>query len=168
MYIHYRVPSTNETTWFHLISFQKYQKLQKHGELLLSLAANCRKLQTESEKVVLWGDFVEPIDNDAESETIELETINLKNHVDITEADLQKNMDLMKNFWRRQAIAEAQIVILEKTKTELLKENQNYIETIKHLSKVANVDDLKKALQVESVLEEKPFYYETHKNNKFK
>ena len=133
------------------------------------MAANCRKLQTESEKVVLWGDFVEPSDNDAESETLQLETINLENHVDITEAHLQKNMDLMKNFWRRQAIAEAQIVILEKTKTELLKENQNYIETIKHLSKVANVDDLKKALQVESVLEEKPFYYETHKNNnKFK
>lgn len=36
---------------FNLIT--KYKKIKKRGELLLSLAANCRKFQTESEKIIV-------------------------------------------------------------------------------------------------------------------
>lgn len=111
---------------------------------------------------MLWGDFAEPLNNNgANSEPLKLESTNLKNHLDLTEDDSQRNTQLMKDFWRRQAIAEAQIVILEKMKKELLEENQNYIKTIKRLSKVANVDDLKQALQVQSVTEDKPFHFAT-------
>ncbi|XP_065360792.1 centrosomal protein of 128 kDa [Calliphora vicina] len=133
---------------------KKYEKLQKYGELLLSLAANCRKFQTESEKVVAWGDFQEArIESEIDKEPFELEIINLKDHVDITEAELQTNIELMKHFWRRQALAEAQIVLLEEKKHKLLKENQSYIDTIKRLSKADNVDDLKETLKVQSALD---------------
>ncbi|XP_023309006.2 dynein regulatory complex subunit 2 [Lucilia cuprina] len=137
---------------------KKFQKLHKHGELLLSLATNCRKFQTESEKVVAWGDFQEPLnDNEHDKEPFELEILNLKDHVDMTEAELENNIELMKNFWRRQALAEAQIVLLEEHKQQLLKENQSYIETIKRLSKADNVEDLKETLKVQSVLNNESF-----------
>lgn len=68
----------------------------------------------------------------------------------MNETDLQNTIQLMKNFWRRQALAEAQIVLLEETKVKLQKENQTYIETIKRLSKTDNVEELKTLLRVES------------------
>ncbi|XP_058976700.1 dynein regulatory complex subunit 2 [Musca domestica] len=133
-----------------------YQKLQKYGDLLLSLAANCRKLQTESEKVVPWGDFREMESADIPQEDFVLQTIDLQSHVDLNEDELKRQIELMQNFWQRQSIAEAQAIILEKRKQELLQENQIYIEKIKSLSKTDNVEDLRKALHVQCVLEEEP------------
>uniref|UniRef100_A0A1I8MJZ3 Dynein regulatory complex subunit 2 n=1 Tax=Musca domestica TaxID=7370 RepID=A0A1I8MJZ3_MUSDO len=133
-----------------------YQKLQKYGDLLLSLAANCRKLQTESEKVVPWGDFREMESADIPQEDFVLQTIDLQSHVDLNEDELKRQIELMQNFWQRQSIAEAQAIILEKRKQELLQENQIYIDKIKSLSKTDNVEDLRKALHVQCVLEEEP------------
>lgn len=61
---------------------QDYQKLLKYGELLLSHAANCRKLQTESEKVAAPTDDDETCDDD---ETFQLEALDLKAHIDMSE-----------------------------------------------------------------------------------
>ncbi|XP_073837409.1 dynein regulatory complex subunit 2 [Musca autumnalis] len=133
-----------------------YQKLQKYGDLLLSLAANCRKLQTESEKVVPWGDFREMESSNLPQEDFAIEILDLQSHVDVNEAELKQQIELMRNFWQRQAIAEAQAIILEKQKHELIQENQVYIEKIKSLSKSDNVDDLQKALHVQCLLEEGP------------
>ncbi|XP_061395331.1 dynein regulatory complex subunit 2, partial [Musca vetustissima] len=133
---------------------KSYQQLQKYGELLLSLAANCRKLQTESEKVVPWGDFRETESDNFPQEDFTLQTVDLQSHVDINEGDLKQQIELMRNFWQRQAIAEAQAILLEKQKHELLHENAIYIEKIKSLSKTDNVEDLRKTLHVQCVLEE--------------
>lgn len=102
-----------------------------------------------------WGDFQESLaENSLVNESFTLEILNLKDHIDMKEEELQINIKLMKNFWRRQAIAEAQIVLLEERKTQLLKENEKYIETIKSLSKADNVDDLKETLKIQSILNE--------------
>lgn len=93
------------------------------------------------------------------NETFKFEIINLKDHIDISEDELQTNMELMKNFWRRQAFAEAQIVILEEKKANLLKENEKYIATIKRLSKADNVDDLKETLNVQGLLDKETNRY---------
>ncbi|XP_013103974.2 dynein regulatory complex subunit 2 [Stomoxys calcitrans] len=136
-----------------------FNKLEKYGELLLSLVANCRKLQTESEKVVPWGDFSEPInyENSDEKDDFTLKVLDLESHVDQSEKQLKSQMELMKNFWRRQALAEAQIVLLEERKRKLLEEKESYINKIKSLSKADDVNEVRETLQVKGVLDEKPF-----------
>ncbi|KAI9579292.1 dynein regulatory complex subunit 2-like [Glossina fuscipes] len=134
---------------------KKYKKLKKYGELLLSLAANCRKLQTESEKVVPWGDFEKPIDIEDDKIEFKLNVLDLKTHVDLDEEELDAQIELMSTFWRRQAIAEAQIVLLTEKKMKLEQENQKYINKIKRMSKVDDVAELTKTLTVDCVLPER-------------
>uniref|UniRef100_A0A1A9ZE75 Dynein regulatory complex protein 1/2 N-terminal domain-containing protein n=1 Tax=Glossina pallidipes TaxID=7398 RepID=A0A1A9ZE75_GLOPL len=134
---------------------KKYKKLKKYGELLLSLAANCRKLQTESEKVVPWGDFEKPIDVNVDKVEFKLNVLDLKTHVDLDEEELDAQIELMSSFWRRQALAEAQIVLLTDKKTKLELENQKYIDKIKLMSKADNVAELTKTLTVVCVLPER-------------
>lgn len=132
---------------------KKYQKIQKYGELLLSLAANCRKLQTESEKIMPVGNFLDNMEAETE-EQLKLHVLDLKAHVDLTEEELQTEIHLMKNFWRRQALAEAQVVLLEKKKHHLTKENQHYINIIKRMSKTDDANDLTDAVKIQCVLNE--------------
>uniref|UniRef100_A0A1A9Z961 Dynein regulatory complex subunit 2 n=1 Tax=Glossina pallidipes TaxID=7398 RepID=A0A1A9Z961_GLOPL len=127
---------------------KKYKKLKKYGELLLSLAANCRKLQTESEKVVPWGDFEEPIDVKADEIVFKLNVLDLKSHVDLDEEELDAQIQLMTSFWRRQALAEAQIALLNEKKTKLEADNQKHINKIKRMSKVTDVAELTKTLTI--------------------
>uniref|UniRef100_A0A1A9V3H7 Dynein regulatory complex subunit 2 n=1 Tax=Glossina austeni TaxID=7395 RepID=A0A1A9V3H7_GLOAU len=159
---------------------KKYKKLKKYGELLLSLAANCRKLQTESEKVVPWGDFEKPIDVNDDKVEFKLNVLDLKTHVDLDEEvrvsfrrpffrllltyidfllshrkELDAQIELMSSFWRRQAIAEAQIVLLSDKKKKLELENQKYIDKIKLMSKADDVAELTKTLTVDCILPER-------------
>lgn len=59
----------------------------KSGELLLALSITCRKLQTESEKVILGGEVFDETEVDVD-EYFKLQTLNLKDHVDMTEEEL--------------------------------------------------------------------------------
>ncbi|XP_036336212.1 dynein regulatory complex subunit 2-like [Rhagoletis pomonella] len=129
-----------------------YQKLLKYGELLLSLTANCRKLQTESEKVVAPKDEDEPSEEEME---FSLKALSLESHVDMSDAELLRQMQLMKNFWHRTALAEAQNLILAQEKRELLEENQKYIDFIKLMSKRENIEDMLKTFTVTPLLPNK-------------
>ncbi|XP_004523793.1 coiled-coil domain-containing protein 65 [Ceratitis capitata] len=126
-----------------------YQKLLKYGELLLSNAANCRKLQTEAEKVEAPKDEGESA---AEELSFQLEALNLKSHADMSEVELAKQMALMKNFWHRQALASTQNLLLAREKRELLEENQKYKDFIKLMSKRENIDDMLKTFTVTPLL----------------
>uniref|UniRef100_A0A1B0BRR8 Dynein regulatory complex protein 1/2 N-terminal domain-containing protein n=1 Tax=Glossina palpalis gambiensis TaxID=67801 RepID=A0A1B0BRR8_9MUSC len=130
---------------------KKYKKLKKYGELLLSLAANCRKLQTESEKVVPWGDFEEAIDVTADQIEFKLNVLDLKSHVDLDEKELDAQIQLMSTFWRRQALAEAQIALLNEKKMKLEADNQKHINKIKRINNVADVAELTKTLTVDCI-----------------
>lgn len=66
---------------FNLIT--KYKKIKKKGELLLSLAANCRKFQTESEKII-----VDSCDRSFVDDMFDLEDC-----FELSSIDLQKYMD---------------------------------------------------------------------------
>lgn len=141
---------------------------------MLSLAANCRKLQTESEKVVPWGDFDEPIDVKADEIVFKLHVLDLKSHVDLDEEvqspfrpfpfclhiylfslshrkELDAQIQLMSGFWRRQALAEAQITLLNEKKTKLEADNQKHINKIKRMSKVADAAELSKTLTINCI-----------------
>uniref|UniRef100_A0A1A9W4U9 Dynein regulatory complex subunit 2 n=1 Tax=Glossina brevipalpis TaxID=37001 RepID=A0A1A9W4U9_9MUSC len=133
---------------------KRYKKMKKYGELLLSLAANCRKLQTEAEKVVAWGDFEEPVEVQVDEGEFKVNVLDLKTHVDFTEEELHAQIQLMSTFWRRQALAEAQTVLLYEKKVKLEKENQTYINKIKSLSKVTNVAELTRTLTIDCILPE--------------
>lgn len=137
---------------------QHFQKLHKYGELLLSLSANCRKLQTESEKIIPCGDFEESTitDNPADKDQFKLQALDLQTHLDLTEDEMKAQMDLMKNFWLRQALVEAQTVLMEEKKRQLIEENQKYINKIKALSKTDKASDLQATLHVQCVMEEDP------------
>lgn len=69
--------------------------------------------------------------------------------------ELDGQIELMSSFWRRQALAEAQIVLLTEKKTKLELENQKYIDKIKLMSKADNVAELTKTLTVNCVLPER-------------
>lgn len=124
--------------------------MKKHGELLLSLATNCRKLQTQKEKIVISSDSnsIECFDLKDNEQYFMIQVLDLKSHFDLNDNDLQNMMKLMQNFWKRQAIVEAQIVALNEKKAELIKENQNYIYTIKSLSKTTDVNKLQETLMI--------------------
>uniref|UniRef100_A0A1A9VHC6 Dynein regulatory complex subunit 2 n=1 Tax=Glossina austeni TaxID=7395 RepID=A0A1A9VHC6_GLOAU len=130
---------------------KEYKKLKKYGELLLSLAANCRKLQTESEKGVPWGDFQEPVDVKADEIVFKLKVLDLKSHVDLDEEELDAQIQLMGSFWRRQALAEAQIALLNEKKIKLEADNQKYTNKIKCMSKVTDVTELTKTLTINCI-----------------
>ncbi|XP_067648124.1 dynein regulatory complex subunit 2 [Eurosta solidaginis] len=130
-----------------------YQKLLKYGELLLSLSVMCRKLQTESEKIIAPKEKHKTSENET---ALCLESLNLEDHVDVSEAELIKQMELMKYFWHRQALASTQNLLLAREKNELLEENQKYKDFIKLMSKRENIEDMLKTLTVTPLLPEEP------------
>lgn len=62
----------------------------------------------------------------------------------------------MRNFWRRQAIAQAQVALLSEKRKKLIEENQLYAEKIKSMSNTRKDDDLSTALQITAHKAKKP------------
>ncbi|XP_001354067.2 kinesin-related protein 4 [Drosophila pseudoobscura] len=127
------------------------KQLEKHvksGELLLALSITCRKLQTESEKVILGGEIVDETDLGAVDEQFILKTLNMKAHVDITEAELLEQNKLLRNFWRRQAMVEAQNLLLLEEKHRLTEQNEGYLNFIKSMSVTENPEELRSAVKI--------------------
>ncbi|XP_034655741.1 dynein regulatory complex subunit 2 [Drosophila subobscura] len=129
---------------------KQMEKHVKSGELLLALSITCRKLQTETEKVILGGEIVDETDLGNVDEQFKLETLNMKNHVDMTEAELVEQTKMLKNFWRRQAMVEAQNLLLLEEKRRLTEQNQGYIDFIKYMSVTEDPEELRSAMKVDS------------------
>ncbi|EDV96891.1 kinesin-related protein 4 [Drosophila grimshawi] len=140
---------------------KKFEKIVKSGELLLALSITCRKLQTESEKIIVGGEIVEPIDVGEVDEHFTLQTLDIKKHVDISEEDLVNLNKSLKNFWRQQAMAQAQNLLLLEEKRSLTEENQRYIDFIKSMSKTDNAEELRSAMIVQPVIEKVPLLFDT-------
>lgn len=119
----------------------------KSGELLLALSITCRKLQTESEKVILGGEVFDETEVEAK-EQFKLHTLNLKDHVDMTEEELLELNRNMKNFWRRQAMAEAQNLLMIEEKRRLTEDNQRLVDFIKSMSVTEDPEELRTAMHV--------------------
>ncbi|XP_030373358.1 dynein regulatory complex subunit 2 [Scaptodrosophila lebanonensis] len=137
---------------------KEFDKYVKSGELLLSLALNCRKLQTQSEKVVLGGEIVDKYPVEKVSEDFVIKTLNLKEHLDITEEQFLEQYKVLKNFWYRHAMAAAQNLILLHEKSRLAEENERYIELIRKATKTNDVDELKVAITVTMCEYPKPLH----------
>ncbi|XP_020816112.1 coiled-coil domain-containing protein 65 [Drosophila serrata] len=130
--------------------YELIKQMEKHvksGELLLALSITCRKLQTESEKVILGGEVFDETEVE-EVEQFKLNTLNLKNHVDMTEEELIELNKNMKNFWRRQAMAEAQNMLMLEEKRRLTEDNQRLIDFIKSMSVTEDPEELRSAVHV--------------------
>ncbi|XP_022213693.1 centrosomal protein of 290 kDa [Drosophila obscura] len=134
-------------------SYEIIKQMEKHvksGELLLALSITCRKLQTETEKVILGGEIVDETDLGDVDEQFILQTLNMKAHVDMTEAELVEQNKMLKNFWRRQAMVEAQNLLLLEEKHRLTEQNQGYIDFIKYMSVTEDPEELRSAVKVKS------------------
>ncbi|KAH8379269.1 hypothetical protein KR009_003975 [Drosophila setifemur] len=130
--------------------YELIKQMEKHvksGELLLALSITCRKLQTESEKVILGGEVFDETDVEV-NEQFKLQTLNLKDHVDMTEEELMELNKNMKNFWRRQAMAEAQNMLMLEEKRRLTEDNQRLIDFIKSMSVTEDPEELRTAMHV--------------------
>ncbi|EDW73115.1 uncharacterized protein Dwil_GK17371 [Drosophila willistoni] len=140
-----------------------FEKHVKSGELLLALSITCRKLQTESEKVILGGEVYNKTDLGQINEKFKLETLNMKDHVDMTEDELVELNQMLSNFWHRQAMAQAQNILLLQEKERLTKENQHYIDFIKSMSVTENVEELRSAIKVKPCEDQPmpPFVFDT-------
>ncbi|KAH8258741.1 hypothetical protein KR038_006467 [Drosophila bunnanda] len=126
---------------------KQMEKNVKSGELLLALSITCRKLQTESEKVILGGEVYDETEVE-DVEDFKLVTLNLQNHVDMTEKELIELNKNMKNFWRRQAMAEAQNLLMLEEKRRLTEDNQRLINFIKSMSVTEDPEELRSAVHV--------------------
>ncbi|XP_030567634.1 dynein regulatory complex subunit 2 [Drosophila novamexicana] len=140
---------------------KKFEKIVKSGELLLALSITCRKLQTESEKIIVGGEVVDPIDVGPVDDNFTLQTLDIKQHVDLTEEDLVMLSNGLKNFWRQQAVAQAQNLLLLEEKRKLTEENQRHIDFIKSMSKTDNAEELRSAMHVKPCLEKVPLLFDT-------
>ncbi|KAH8415464.1 hypothetical protein KR222_000309, partial [Zaprionus bogoriensis] len=140
---------------------KKFEKIVKSGELLLALSITCRKLQTESEKIIIGGEVVDPVDVGQIDDNFTLQTLDLTKHVDITEAELMQLNNNMRNFWRQQATAQAQNLLLLEEKHRLTDENQRYIDFIKSMSKTENEEELRSAMTVSSCEQPTQFLFDT-------
>lgn len=127
----------------------------KSGELLLALSITCRKLQTESEKVILGGEVFDETEVDVD-EYFKLQTLNLKDHVDMTEEELVELNKSLRNFWRRQAMAEAQNLLMLEEKRRLTEDNQRLIDFIKSMSVTEDPEELRTAMHVSSPTQPMP------------
>jgi len=119
----------------------------KSGELLLALSITCRKLQTEAEKVILGGEVFDDTEVEV-NENFKLQTLNLKDHVDISEEELVELNKSLRNFWRRQAMAEAQNLLMLEEKRRLTEDNQRLIDFIKSMSVTEDPEELRTAMHV--------------------
>ncbi|XP_034108862.1 uncharacterized protein LOC117571013 [Drosophila albomicans] len=140
---------------------KRFEKIVKSGELLLALSITCRKLQTESEKVIVGGEVIDQVDVGDLNEEFTLESLDIKKHVDITEDELIELNNKMKNFWRQQAMAQAQNLLLLEEKRKLTEENQRYIDFIKSMSKTDNAEELRSAMVVNPCIQPTPFLFDT-------
>lgn len=123
------------------------EKNVKSGELLLALSITCRKLQTESEKVILGGEVFDETDV-AVSDQFKIQTLSIKDHVDMTEEELVELNTNLKNFWRRQAMAEAQNLLMLEEKKRLTEDNDRLINFIKSMSVTEDPEELRTAMHV--------------------
>ncbi|KAH8327623.1 hypothetical protein KR074_003756 [Drosophila pseudoananassae] len=126
---------------------KQMEKNVKSGELLLALSITCRKLQTESEKVILGGEVFDETDM-AVSDEFKIQTLNLKDHVDMTEEELVELNRNLRNFWRRQAMAEAQNLLMLEEKKRLTEDNDRLINFIKSMSVTEDPEELRTAVTV--------------------
>ncbi|KAH8370618.1 hypothetical protein KR093_004346 [Drosophila rubida] len=140
---------------------KKFEKIVKSGELLLALSITCRKLQTESEKIIIGGEVVDSVDVGVVSDNFTLDSLDIKKHVDFTEEEVIELNKKMKNFWRQQAMAQAQNMLLLEEKRKLTEENQRYIDFIKSMSKTDNAEELRSAMVVNPCTQPEPFLFDT-------
>ncbi|KAH8322258.1 dynein regulatory complex subunit 2 [Drosophila kikkawai] len=126
---------------------KQMEKHVKSGELLLALSITCRKLQTEAEKVILGGEVFDETEVQ-EDEQFKLQTLNLQDHVDMTEEQLVELNKNMKHFWRRQAMAEAQNLLMLEEKRRLTEDNQRLVDFIKSMSVTKDPEELRSAMHV--------------------
>ncbi|XP_043647473.1 dynein regulatory complex subunit 2 [Drosophila teissieri] len=134
---------------------KQMEKHVKSGELLLALSITCRKLQTESEKVILGGEVFDETEVEV-GENFKLQTLNMKDHVDMTEEELVELNKSLKNFWRRQAMAEAQNLLMLEEKRRLTEDNQRLIDFIKSMSVTEDPEELRTAMYVSSPTQPMP------------
>ncbi|KAH8295656.1 hypothetical protein KR018_002108 [Drosophila ironensis] len=133
-------------------SHELIKQMEKHvksGELLLALSITCRKLQTESEKIILGGEVFDETDVDI-SDEFKIQTLNIKDHVDMTEEELVVLNRSLKYFWRRQAMAEAQNLLMLGEKRRLIEDNQRLLDFIKSMSVTKDPEELRTAVHVKS------------------
>ncbi|XP_017048470.1 dynein regulatory complex subunit 2 [Drosophila ficusphila] len=128
---------------------KQMEKHVKSGELLLALSITCRKLQTEAEKVILGGEVFDDTEVQV-NENFKLQTLNLQDHVDMTEDELVELNRNLRNFWRRQAMAEAQNLLMLEEKRRLTEDNQRLIDFIKSMSVTEDPEELRTAMHVSS------------------
>ncbi|KAH8302187.1 hypothetical protein KR044_003774 [Drosophila immigrans] len=140
---------------------KRFEKIVKSGELLLALSITCRKLQTESEKIIVGGEVVDAVDVGDLDESFTLESLDIQKHVGVTEEQLVELNNKMKNFWRQQAMAQAQNLLLLEEKRRLTEENQRYIDFIKSMSKTDNAEELRSAMVVNPCIQPPPFLFDT-------
>ncbi|EDV52615.1 dynein regulatory complex subunit 2 [Drosophila erecta] len=134
---------------------KQMEKHVKSGELLLALSITCRKLQTESEKVILGGEVFDETEVEVD-ENFKLQTLDMKAHVDMTEEELVELNKSLKNFWRRQAMAEAQNLLMLEEKRRLTEDNQRLIDFIKSMSVTEDPEELRTAMHVSSPTQPMP------------
>ncbi|XP_044312670.1 dynein regulatory complex subunit 2 [Drosophila rhopaloa] len=134
---------------------KQMEKHVKSGELLLALSITCRKLQTEAEKVILGGEVFDDTELQVE-ENFKLQTLNLKDHVDMTEEELVELNKSLKNFWRRQAMAEAQNLLMLEEKRRLTEDNQRLINFLKSKTVTEDPEELRTAMHVSSPTQPMP------------
>ncbi|KAI8040836.1 hypothetical protein M5D96_006779 [Drosophila gunungcola] len=134
---------------------KEMEKHVKSGELLLALSITCRKLQTEAEKVILGGEVFDDTELQVE-ENFKLQTLNLKDHVDMTEEELVELNKSLKNFWRRQAVAEAQNLLMLEEKRRLTEDNQRLIDFLKSKTVTEDPEELRTAMHVSSPTQPMP------------
>ncbi|KMZ00946.1 myosin-9 [Drosophila simulans] len=138
--------------------YELIKQMEKHvksGELLLALSITCRKLQTESEKVILGGEVFDETEVEVD-ENFKLQTLNLKDHVDMTEEELVELNKSLRNFWRRQAMAEAQNLLMLEEKRRLTEDNQRLIDFIKSMSVTEDPEELRTAMHVSTPTQPMP------------
>lgn len=109
----------------------------------------------------MGGEVVDPIDVGPVDDNFTLQTLDIKQHVDLTEEDLVMLSNGLKNFWRQQAVAQAQNLLLLEEKRKLTEENQRHIDFIKSMSKTDNAEELRSAMHVKPCLEKVPLLFDT-------
>lgn len=105
--------------------------------------------------------MIDPIDVGPTKDDFTIQTLDLFKHVDIEEDQLVLLNRSMINFWRKQAMAQAQNMLLLEEKNRLTEENQRYIDFIKSMSKTENAEELRSAMVVSSCTQPTPFLFDT-------
>ncbi|XP_055844028.1 dynein regulatory complex subunit 2 [Episyrphus balteatus] len=135
------------------VSSESYEVIKKlkervnYGELLLKLAACCRKYQTEKEKVI---PFQYSQEEDEEEARLNMNS-DIAKLLDISEEELTDEMNIMKNFWRRCSDVRYHNLLLKKDQAKLTEENEKYRNIIRSMKKSGDVQDILQALKIKQV-----------------